>query len=290
MAIRIVVMHMPPLRSVSLRLLLGSAVLIPMMFLRKARLPAGKEWGLLFALSTLMLAVSFSLVAWAIRRVPTGITSLLFATSPLLTAWMEPWLSGRSQRAHISPIAILGMLGGVGGVALVLARSGSAGYHLPKVNVIVVLFVVVFGSMATIIAKRVLKDIPVLTISAVETLMAGTVLGVASLAIERHEPTVWTPQVVLALIFLGVLSSALGFLLYYWLLMQIEPHLLQTRYLLMPIVAVTDGYLFLNEHISPMMILGAVAVLSSLALVLLGERTVSKAKTPRLEASDRKYR
>ena len=288
MAIRIVVMHMPPLRSVSLRLLLGSAVLIPIMLLRKARLPVGKEWGLLFVLSTLMLAVSFSLVAWAIRRMPTGTTSLLFASSPLLTAWLEPWLSGRSQRTHISPMVIIGMLGGLGGVALVLSNSTVAGYHLPVNSVVAVLFVVLFGSMATIIAKRVLKNIPVLTISTVETMMAGAFLGVASFAIERHQPTIWTTQVILAILFLGILSSALGFLLYYWLLMNIEPHLLQTRYLIMPIVAMTDGYLFLHEHISPTMILGSVAVLGSLGLVLAAEAKASKAANHGLVPSDKK--
>jgi drug/metabolite transporter (DMT)-like permease len=288
MAIRIVVMHMPPLRSVSLRLLLGSAVLIPFMLLRKARWPVGKEWGLLFVFSTLMLAVSFSLVAWAIQRLPTGTTSLLFATSPLLTAWLEPWLSGRSQRTHTSPMVILGMLGGLGGVALVLSNSTLAGFHLPIDSVVAVLFVVLFGSMATIIAKRLLKNIPVLTISTVETMMAGAFLGAVSLGMDRNQPTVWTSQVILAMLFLGIFSSALGFLLYYWLLMQIEPHLLQARYLIMPIVAMTDGYLFLHEHISPAMILGACAVLGSLALVLMAEARASRAVSNGLEPADKK--
>jgi drug/metabolite transporter (DMT)-like permease len=281
MAIRIAVLHMPPLRSVSLRLLLASAVLVPIMFLRKKRLPVGREWGLLFVLSTLMLAISFSLVAWAVQRIPTGTTSLLFATSPLLTAWMEPWLGKHSQKIPVSRSVILGMLGGLVGVALVLFKTAPVGYHLQMQGVIAVLSVVVFGSMATIIAKRVLKDIPVLTISAVETLMAGAVLGVASLAIEGNRPTVWTPQVIWAILFLSVLSSAVGFFLYYWLLMQIEPHVLQTRYLIMPIIAMIDGYLFLHEEISWNMLLGAAAVLGSLAFVLRAE-----AKTDRFTLAE----
>ena len=290
MAIRIVVMHMPPLRSVSLRFLLASAVLVPIMFLRRERLPVGREWAWLFVLSTLMLAMSFSLVAWAVRRVPTGTTSLLFATSPLLTAWMEPWMGKQSQQAPVSRTVILGMLGGLAGVALVLFRSGSVSNQLQTLGVIAVLSVVVFGSMATIIAKRVLKDIPVLTISAMETLMAGAVLAVASFALERNQPTVWTPQVVWAMLFLSVLSSAAGFFLYYWLLMQIEPHLLQMRYLIMPIIAMFDGYLFLHETITWNMLLGAATVLGSLAFVLRAEAHTDRFRLANYATCDKKGR
>jgi drug/metabolite transporter (DMT)-like permease len=50
----------------------------------------------------------------------------------------------------------------------------------------------------------------------------------------------------------------------------------------------TDGYLFLHEHISPAMILGACAVLGSLALVLMAEARASRAVSNGLEPADKK--
>lgn len=278
MAIRIVVAGMSPMRSVALRLLFASVVLMPILFVRKVRLPSGNEWGLLLILSVLMIAAPLSLVAWATQRVSTSIIALLFATSPLLTAWMEKLLGFRSSRAPFPRAVLVGMFGGVLGVALLLFNGMRSVPRVQLEGMGAVVAVVVAGSMMTVIAKRKLKDIPALTISAVETLMAGVLLGLASLVIEGHQSISWTGQVLLAMVFLGVFSSALGFFIFYWLLLQIEPHLVATRYLIMPMIAITEGLLYLHEQITVGMIAGAVAVLGSLVIVLWSE---AKAASPK---------
>ena len=49
-AVRLTVLHMPPLRSASLRFLLPAAVLLPAMLFYRSRVPKGREWGLLAVL------------------------------------------------------------------------------------------------------------------------------------------------------------------------------------------------------------------------------------------------
>jgi len=267
MAIRIVVAHMPPLRSVSLRFLLASAILLPIMFLRRSRLPKGREWLLLLLLATLMMALPFSATAWAEQWIPSGKTSLLFATAPLVTGWMETWLGKPSERKRLPPNAVVGMLIALAGLIVVLYRTASIDRGESR-GVAAVLGVVVLGSASTVLSKQWLKDIPVLTLAAVETFFAGTTLGVASFVVEGDRPQAWTESSVIAMLFLGMFSSALGFLLYYWLLMRIEPYQLAARYFIMPIVALAEGAVLLHERITLTMAVGAVAVMAGMVLAL----------------------
>ncbi len=267
MAIRIVVAHMPPLRSVSFRFLLASAVLLPVMFLLRSRLPKGREWLLLFLLGTLMMALPFSATAWAEQWIPSGKTSLFFATAPLVTGWMETWLGRRSERRRLPLSAVLGMLLSLAGIVIVLYHATPLARGEGR-GVVVIMGVVLLGSAGTILSKRWLKNIPVLTLAAVETLFAGIALGIASFVMEGDRPQVWTESSVIAMLFLGFFSSALGFLLYYWLLMQIEPYQLAARYFIMPIVALAEGAALLHEQVTWTMAGGAIAVLAGLVLVL----------------------
>jgi O-acetylserine/cysteine efflux transporter len=285
-AIRVTVTHMPPLRSVALRFLLASAVLVPVMLARRSRLPQGREWALLAVLGSLMLALPFALVAWTQQRIHTGMTSILFATAPLLTLWMETWLGGPDPMRRLPPRAVLGTVVGLLGVVAVLihAASGLKGEIGPAV---VVLLTAALGSAGSIIAKQLLKEIPVLTVAGVQTAISGLILGALSLATERQTATTWTPATVAAMLFLGLVSSALCFLLFFWLLIEIEPYQLSSRFLLMPIVAMAEGILFLHEAVSPLEMAGGATVLISLALVLSAERQVEIAPGKRSSLESR---
>jgi len=258
---------MPPLRSVAVRFLLATAVLLPAMLLRKERLPTGREWRLLAVLGILMVALPFSLIAWTQLRITSSTTSILFAASPLLTLWMERWIGDRNDRTPVSPRAWLGTLVGLAGVALLFSHVALAAEGAFAAEV-VVLLVVVAGSASSIIAKRRLRDIPVLTVAATETLLAGLAVGGMSLIFERNRSTEWTAESIAAILFLGLVSSAFCFLLYYWLLVRMEPYKLASRFLLMPIIAVGEGSLYLHESVPATEFAGGVAVLVSLAMLL----------------------
>jgi drug/metabolite transporter (DMT)-like permease len=227
-----------------------------------------------------MVALPFSLIAWAQQRMSSAATSILFAASPLMTLCLEPWMSRGTTRARISPKAFAGALVGLAGVGLVMihAASGMEGGLIPAMTVLVV---AIFGAASTIVAKDRLKDIPVLTVAATEMLFAGLLLGLLSLVFERQQATDWTQGTVMAMLFLGVFSSALCFLLFYWLLVRIEPYQLAARYLLMPVVALAEGAFFLRETVPPLEIAGCAAVMISLTLVLRSEAGGARAAAPR---------
>src|SRR5882757_5711261 len=144
-AIRVVVQHMPPMRSVSLRFVVASSVLLPVIWIRRSRLPRGREWGVLSLLSLITIVVPFSLIAWAEGHISSGATSILFATGPLFTAWMEPHLGGRMHRRRVPRPVLRALLLGLVGTLLVLSSSISRS-SAQAAGAAAVLFVVILGA------------------------------------------------------------------------------------------------------------------------------------------------
>jgi hypothetical protein len=85
LAIRIAVQQVPPLFAAGSRFFVAGTLLYAVMRLRGRPRPAGKEWGTLAVLGSLMFVVTYGAVFWAEQYVPSGFTSVLEATLPLIT-------------------------------------------------------------------------------------------------------------------------------------------------------------------------------------------------------------
>jgi len=266
-AIRIVVQDVPPLLSVAIRFILAFVVMLPVLLVLRPRLPKGREWGVIAAMSLVMIVLPFGLVALAEQRISSGTTAILFATSPLFTAWMEPHIGSLAQRRRISRVTHIALWLGLTGVLLVLSRAITL-TEPQIVGAVLVLGVAIVGAATTTLAKSELEGIPLLTVTTVQFLMASAVLGLMSLLLERGHPVTWTRPAVIAMIFLGVISSALGFLLFYWLLGEIRPYQLNARQLLMPVVAIAEGALLLHEPLPWTTVAGTTMVLGSLVVAM----------------------
>jgi drug/metabolite transporter (DMT)-like permease len=277
-AIHVVVAHMPPLRSVAWRFLLATVILVPILLLRRQRLPRGRQWAVLFVMSMVMIALPFGLVAWSQQRISSGTTAVLFTASPLLTALLEPHMGRRLRAKRASRAELVAMLFGFGGMLLVFLSTITSSF-VQTGGALAVLLAMVIGSAGSIWAKSELESISLLSGLAVQFLFASILIGLASLLFERSQKTAWTVQSVAAMLFLGVISSALGFLLFYWLLQQIEPYKLATRQLIMPLVAITEGFFLLHEGLPWTMVAGTPVVLGSVWIVLRSATMSSRAKS-----------
>jgi putative membrane protein PagO len=266
-AIRIVVEHVPPLLSVAIRFILAFVVMLPVLLVLRPRLPKGREWGIIAALSLVMIVLPFGLIALAEQRISSGSTAILFATSPLFTAWMEPRLGSLSQRRPVSRATHVALWAGLAGVLLVL--SGAITFTESQIiGALLVLGVAILGAATTTLAKSELERMPLLTVTIVQFLIASAVLGLMSLLLERGHTVTWTRPTVLAMLFLGVVSSALGFLLFYWLLGELRPYQVNARQLLMPVVAIAEGTMLLHEPLPWTTVAGTAVVLGSLVIAM----------------------
>src|SRR3984957_9739640 len=128
LAIRIAVQQVPPLFAAGIRFFLAGTLLYVVMRLRGRSRPAGKEWGALVLIGLLMFVVTYGAVFWAEQFVPSGFTSVLEATLPLITIGLEVFVF-RQQRFRWSLLVSIAV--GFAGVLLLLLHNAQHVSILP---------------------------------------------------------------------------------------------------------------------------------------------------------------
>lgn len=99
-------------------------------------------------------------------------------------------------------------------------------------------------------------------------LLTGAAMGLVAAVLERGRPVTWEVGPWLATLYLAVAGSALTFTLYFWLLGRRSVVGVGMIAYTVPVVAVLVGNLALDEPFTPRLGLGALMVLSGVALAL----------------------
>lgn len=256
---------LPPLSFAWLRLALALAVLAVIVTmrhewgaLRRADLPAIATSGLL------LLGVNYALTFWGAQFLPSALTSVLQATSPVfgfligMATGAERWSLARAVALPI----------GIAGVALVSRGQFDAG-RLAGLGSAAVLGGAACAAMAYAIVKRRAAHLPPTVMVATQTLCALIPLVPAGLLLDGNPLALqWTPSAVISLLYLGIASSVVAFWLNYWLLKRVSATMVLSMALVQPLVAALLGALILGERFGMAAALGGVCILLSAAAIL----------------------
>lgn len=270
MAIRVLVVVVPPMHSASLRFLLASVILLPIIQWKRLPWPTGRGLHATLMLSLSMIAVPSALTFWSEQRLSSGLTALIFGAMPLMTACLTPWMAGRPPR-RVPRRAWEAMIVGLGGLGLVMSGAISTSLW-QAVGAVAVLFAVLLYAASSVYAKEALIGVHPFVSTSIQFFLGGIWLALASLVFERGRTAMWSMQAIVALVFLSVFASALSFTLYYWLLQRIEAYQLTSLQLVVPVLAVAEGALFMLEPVPWTMIAGAAVVLGSIVFVMRARR------------------
>ena len=267
--IRSAVPEFGPVPLVALRLGISALILAPLLMARGglAALRGGGR-ALLFQ-GTVLSALPFALLAWAALSLSSGLTAILNATSPLFAALVAHfWLAERIGRWRA-----LGLGVGFAGVLVLVwggvsFREGGSGWALVAMLVASMLWG--FGGHYTRVRLSGLSPVAI----SVGTLAVSALL-LAPLAALTWPETPPSPRSWMEVLFLGVMSSGLGFLLYYRLVRNVGAIRATSVTFLNPPVAMIGGAAYLAEPITGQMVAGAAVILAgtALALGLVGPRT-----------------
>ena len=267
MAIRVLVHDVPPVRAAGVRLLVGAVALIGLALIQRAPWPRKmREWAAVTILSFTMMGIPFGLVFWAEQFVTSSMTAVFYATTPLFVALFTPLVLKRS----VPRSAIFAMLCALGAIAYLFnfslrtdARSTMGGA--------MILLAVVSSGLSAVLAKRELKDVDPVVSTGLQLVIGGAGLYLISILVERGQPTDWNVRAIIALLFLALIGSAVGFTVWYALIKQVAPYKLSTTNLVVPFIAIAEGALILHESITVQMFLTAVIVAAAVAVVLRAE-------------------
>jgi drug/metabolite transporter (DMT)-like permease len=209
-------------------------------------------------------ALPFLLFAQASRELPASYLSILNSLTPSFSAVFTWFLLGERPGLRTA----LGLLAGFAGVILI-EEFGPVSFSKTPVKLALlegIAAAACYGLVGIYIKKRVPPTDP-------RRMVAGS-FSVASFfllpfALQAGLPGGEIPfRAMVSVILLGVLSSALAFVWYYRLLERIGPFRSSLVTQMIPVFGVLWGAIFLNEHITPLMLFGAGLVLSSTILIL----------------------
>jgi drug/metabolite transporter (DMT)-like permease len=264
LAIRIAVLEIPPLFTAGVRFLTAGALLYVWMRLRGQPAPAALEWRSIALTALCMFVATYGALFWAEQYVPSGVTAVIEATLPITTMGIEV-LVFRQQPFSVRMLAAV--LLGFGGVAwLLLGRQQQAFAVLPCM---VILAGGVAWSLGAVLTRSMPRPRSLPLTAGAQMMLGGAVLLALSQLRGELEPLPHlTPRVALALAYLIVGGSLLGFTAYAWLLARMPATRVASHAYVNPVVAVALGYFVAGEQLTTRLLLASALVIASVFLIL----------------------
>jgi len=260
--IRIAVEHLPPAVVVGLRTAAAAAVLLPFAVRARTLRPVLARWPWVLAFAAVEIAVPFWLLTWAELRLTSSLTGLLVAAVPLMAAVLGVAfrLPDRIRPGEAADRRrLLGLLVGLGGVAALVGVDLRGGDLLAALAVLGAAFGYALGP---VIAAGRLADLPNLALTVVAmgmTSLSYLPWTVAQWPAASARPVPWRAWAAVAV--LGVVCSAVAFLLFFALLAEVGPGRATVITYLNPVVAAGLGVGLLDEPVTAGMLLGFPLVL-----------------------------
>jgi drug/metabolite transporter (DMT)-like permease len=266
MAIRIAVRELPPMAAASLRFVVAGVVMaaIAAAVHRPWRWPSRRQWIDYSLIGVLLLGLGNGLVMWSETRIPSGIAALIVATVPL---WLTLFDGLRPGGQPWTIRAWIGTLIGLVGAAIVARpQGGVAAGHWP--GIVALQVATVSWALGALHSQSVRERLPLFTAAAVEMLAGSLALLGESLALRddwgrlaQASPSAW-----LAILYLVVFGSLVGFTAFAYCLNELPAPTVGTYAYVNPVVAVALGAIFLHEPLSPTLLGGAALILVAVIL------------------------
>lgn len=258
----------PPFFSAGLRFFLAGAILFLFMVLRgKARFSLLLRKEMLLTGAALTFG-TFAALYWAEQYVSSGLAAVLSATGPMMILLMQ--MAFLRQKAPAS--SLLGCIIGFTGVLLLLLPSLTADVTpLWLTGCIVVLLGELCYAAGAIYSKKVTTvftgESPI-ALNAAQMMYGGALLFLLSLFSEPLHPSyLLSFQAAGSLLYLTVIGSMVGHTLFYWLVAKTNPVFPSTWLYVSPPIAVGVGFLFYNEAVTWMTLLGVITIITGTVLV-----------------------
>lgn len=225
------------------------------------QLPTGIWWGRTFLLGALNFSVFWAMLFVAAYRLPGGVAATVGAVQPLIVIFLASAFLGSSIR----PVSIVAAGAGIVGVALLVLTPGAA---LDPIGLAAALVGAVSMAFGTVLSRRWQPPVSPLTFTAWQLTAGGILLVPVALLLEPSLPTLTTPNV-LGLVYLGLIGAALTYILWFRGIAKLEPSVVASLGFFSPLTAVVLGWMFLDQSLSLMQLIGMVIVVGS---VWLGQR------------------
>jgi len=260
----VILRELPPLTLVLLRVTLGTIILLPLLQARGIQFPQGwSGWAPFFAMGLFNNVLPFSLIVFGQVYIPSGLASILNATTPLFTVVIMAVAGEERLQAR----RVAGVIVGVIGVAIL--HGDALGFDSRQgIGILLCLAGAFSYGLAALVGRRLPSHVPPLGTATFQMIASAVMMAVVAGVVDRPwqlpmpHATTW-----LAVLGLAALSTALAYIVFFQILQRSGATNVMLVTLLVPVTAMLLGYLVLGEPISAREVVGALVIASALLLI-----------------------
>lgn len=262
--LKVMVETLPPVTGTAVRVFLAGLLLIVILYAVGQRLPRGRvNWAWLFVIGATGSAVPFTLLAFAVERIPSASVAVLMGATPLFTSVMAHLTTRDDQ---LSVHKLIGIVLGLVGVAVLFGTEAVGGIARNIWGMAAALAGSFSYALTNVVARRIVGESPV-SAGAASAFCALSVVVPWALIAESPGTTLLggegSLRSWLALLALAALSSALGNVIFFRLIVLSGPTFVSLNNYLNPLIGTFWGVVLLGE-------LAQGQAFVALALILVG--------------------
>jgi drug/metabolite transporter (DMT)-like permease len=264
-ALAIAVRDLPPLLTVAVRHLVAGGALLAFALARSGSEQDPIGWAQIrtaFIFGGLLFLVGHGTLAWAQQTVPAGTAALLAGSIPIWMALLDRVAFGR--RLHASAYAgfVLGFLG----LAFLVDPFGDA--TVDRLGALALLVGALAWAVGSLYSRGAALPSRPLVSAGLGSLCGGILLLLGSVVSGEVADVQISLDALLALGYLIVAGSVIGFSAYVWLLRAAPTSLVATYAYVNPVVAVFLGWVLLGEEVTLRTLAAGGAIVASVALIV----------------------
>lgn len=256
-----------PFTSVFLRVSIGASVLVPLIHLIGYRFPRERSaWIAFFTMALMNNVVPFELIAWGQTHIASGLAAILNATTPLWTVLVAHFATSDEK---ISSNRVAGVALGIAGVAWMIGEDALRSLGSNVAAQLAVLLAAVFYAFSGVYAKRFdrMGIPPIVTAAGLLTASATMMLPIMLVVERPWLLPVPSATVVGAALGMGVLATAIAYILYFRIIATAGATNLLLVTLLIPVGAVLLGTFVLGERLELKHFVGMTLIAAGLAAI-----------------------
>jgi drug/metabolite transporter (DMT)-like permease len=270
LAMRIAIGGMPPLSMASLRFFAAGTIMLVVALRRGAQIPPARDWLRSLPVGALLFMGGNGFVALAEQSVPSGGVAVVCATMPL-------WVGVLGAAFGVRPTARewLALVIGFAGVVVLMGGPTLAGRPQDIACAIASPILWACGSLLSRRTRDVGGEHAALVGPAVQMLAGGLVLAIVATLRGEHLPAHTPATSWLALGYLVVFGSIVGFTAYSWLLRHARPVVATSYAYVNPVLAVLIGAALYGEPLGWTTLVANVLIVGAVMLAVGTRNAVS---------------
>jgi len=237
-----------PILLVALRFDISGAVLLAIAVVRRrgSLLPRGRRQWTAIAFAAVFNVTGYNALLFSAQvHTEAGIAAIIVGMNPVLTTVFSRALL-RDERVGAGGVLGLGI--GMAGIVLLASLKPGSLLDVQGISELLIVGAIASWSLGSVLVRRTGHGMDLFSFIAWQSLAGAGLLHVASLLLEGGGRAVFDGDGVVSLLYLAIVSSALGFAIYFTLLSRIGPIRLNFVSQIAAAVAAVGGIAFLGEN------------------------------------------